>query len=59
MSFATSHSAGASPSETVRVCDNFKVCFGDNDDGEDNKDDTMTTSVKTKMMVRFGMFVLG
>ena len=39
MSFATSHSAGASPSETVRVCDSFKVCFGDDEDDDNDNDD--------------------
>jgi len=39
VSFATSHSAGASPSETVRVCDSFKNCgeqrgWGDPPDDE-------------------------
>ena len=40
VSFPTSHSAGASPSETVRVCDNFAVCFhrNDNHDQLDNDD---------------------
>ena len=39
MSFATSRSAGASPSETVRVCDNFKVGHDDHDEDKDDDDD--------------------